>query len=302
MIWQWIIPPLIGCVIGYITNAIAIKMLFRPHRAYYIGRFHVPLTPGVIPRNKDRLGAAIGDVVSRELLNAEVVEQALANEEMLMRVGDAFDGFIEDLSQRQDSLHDVLDRYLPVGEVDLRAAELEDKITTMLHQRLVAADLGTVAAQAITEHVLKKSPSVLKGMVNGLMDPNKRHSITGQLREALNRYIEEGGYELLHGMIAKEADGLMTKPIADFLTPHEEKIPALREQFLRLYQQLIRSGTERILSAVDIGRIVRERIASFDSVTVEKLVMEVMNRELRAIIWLGALLGFLMGFVNYLLF
>ena len=37
---SWITAPLIGGLIGLITNSLAIKMLFRPHRAVYIGKFH----------------------------------------------------------------------------------------------------------------------------------------------------------------------------------------------------------------------------------------------------------------------
>ena len=29
-ILPWILPPLLGAIIGYVTNRIAIKMLFRP--------------------------------------------------------------------------------------------------------------------------------------------------------------------------------------------------------------------------------------------------------------------------------
>ncbi len=31
MIWTYILPPLVGGIIGYVTNDIAIRMLFRPH-------------------------------------------------------------------------------------------------------------------------------------------------------------------------------------------------------------------------------------------------------------------------------
>ncbi|MEI3219612.1 MAG: DUF445 family protein [Lachnoclostridium sp.] len=45
--------PLIGAVIGYCTNYIAVKMLFRPLKAIKIGRFTLPFTPGMIPKKKE---------------------------------------------------------------------------------------------------------------------------------------------------------------------------------------------------------------------------------------------------------
>lgn len=61
--WTFIIGPIVGGIIGGFTNKVAIKMLFRPHTAKYIGRVHIPLTPGIIPKEKGRIARAIGDVM-----------------------------------------------------------------------------------------------------------------------------------------------------------------------------------------------------------------------------------------------
>ena len=45
----------------------------------------------------------------------------------------------------------------------------------------------------------------------------------------------------------------------------------------------------------------RNKIAAFDAAQLETLILGIMRRELRAIVWLGALLGLLMGSLNLLL-
>ena len=60
MILKLILAPVLGGVIGYITNDLAIRMLFRPRKAVYIGKLHVPFTPGLIPQQKERIAASIG--------------------------------------------------------------------------------------------------------------------------------------------------------------------------------------------------------------------------------------------------
>ena len=57
MIWTYILPPLVGGVIGYVTNDIAIRMLFRPHSAKHIMGWRVPFTPGIIPKETGRIVA-----------------------------------------------------------------------------------------------------------------------------------------------------------------------------------------------------------------------------------------------------
>jgi len=67
----WVMPPLIGAIIGYFTNWLAIKMLFRPYKAIRIAGRTLPFTPGLLPREKDNLAISLGKTVSKELLTPE---------------------------------------------------------------------------------------------------------------------------------------------------------------------------------------------------------------------------------------
>jgi len=83
MNFEIIIPPVIGSVIGYTTNWLAIKMLFRPHHAHYIGKLRLPFTPGVIPREKNRIAKSLGLAVGNNLLTEEVILKELTNEKII---------------------------------------------------------------------------------------------------------------------------------------------------------------------------------------------------------------------------
>ncbi|MBD2245964.1 DUF445 domain-containing protein [Nostoc sp. FACHB-888] len=67
-LWLYVSPPVLGGIIGYFTNDIAIKMLFRPYRAIYIAGRRVPFTPGLIPRNQERLALNISKTIMGSLL------------------------------------------------------------------------------------------------------------------------------------------------------------------------------------------------------------------------------------------
>src|SRR5919199_547780 len=73
-IWLLVAPPVVGGVIGYFTNDIAIKMLFRPYRAIYIGQRRLPFTPGLIPRNQERLAKRVSDTIMGSLLTPEELQ------------------------------------------------------------------------------------------------------------------------------------------------------------------------------------------------------------------------------------
>ncbi len=73
-VWLFVAPPVVGGIIGYFTNDIAIRMLFRPYRAYYLGSKRVPFTPGLIPRNQERLAKRISDTIMGSLLTPEELQ------------------------------------------------------------------------------------------------------------------------------------------------------------------------------------------------------------------------------------
>lgn len=67
-LWLYVSPPVVGGIIGYFTNDIAIKMLFRPYRAIYVAGRQLPFTPGLIPRNQERLAKRVSDTIMGSLL------------------------------------------------------------------------------------------------------------------------------------------------------------------------------------------------------------------------------------------
>ncbi|NQD65541.1 DUF445 domain-containing protein [Bacillus haikouensis] len=71
----------IGALIGGITNSLAIKMLFRPYKAYYIGRFKVPFTPGLIPKRREELARQLGNMVVDHLITPESLQNKVMNED-----------------------------------------------------------------------------------------------------------------------------------------------------------------------------------------------------------------------------
>ncbi len=67
-LWIFFVPPLAGSIIGYFTNDIAIKMLFKPYKPIYIGKYKLPFTPGLIPSNQERLAQKVSDTIMGSLL------------------------------------------------------------------------------------------------------------------------------------------------------------------------------------------------------------------------------------------
>ena len=72
-------PPVVGAIIGYVTNKVAIKMLFRPLRAWRLGGIRIPMTPGVVPSKRLELAQNMGEVVGDHLLTSKEIFIVLKN-------------------------------------------------------------------------------------------------------------------------------------------------------------------------------------------------------------------------------
>jgi hypothetical protein len=95
LLFIWLLPPLVGAVIGYVTNAIAIKMLFRPLKEVRFFGIRIPFTPGILPRRRHKLAAGIGAMVEGELITPEIIKQRLRREDVRENIKTAVAGYTE---------------------------------------------------------------------------------------------------------------------------------------------------------------------------------------------------------------
>lgn len=71
-----LILTIVGGLIGWITNILAIKLLFRPIKPIKIPILNIEIL-GLIPKRKNEIAANIGEVISNELLSMDdILNQA----------------------------------------------------------------------------------------------------------------------------------------------------------------------------------------------------------------------------------
>lgn len=76
------VPTVIGALVGGLTNLLAIKMLFHPFAAIYIGKWKLPFTPGLIPRRREEIAVKLGEMVVNHLITADGLKKKLNDPEL----------------------------------------------------------------------------------------------------------------------------------------------------------------------------------------------------------------------------
>ena len=104
----YLISAIIGAIIGYITNWLAIKMLFKPHKEKRIFGIKVPFTPGLIPKEKERIAKSVGDTVGKHILTNEVITESLKNEEILNGLKGILNKKIDEAFESNDTIDNIV--------------------------------------------------------------------------------------------------------------------------------------------------------------------------------------------------
>lgn len=105
-----LISPILGAIIGYFTNWLAIKMLFLPRKPKYIGKFRVPFTPGLIPKEREKLSKKIAKVFEENILNKETIEKNLFTEQNKEKVYLLIKKNWDNLIEKDYEIKDIIEK------------------------------------------------------------------------------------------------------------------------------------------------------------------------------------------------
>lgn len=294
-IMQYISGPIIGAVIGYFTNYLAVKMLFRPYYPKKIGKWQLPFTPGIIPKRKPQLAKAIGKAVGEELFTEADLRKMLVSEESKEKVSTAIVERLCVAANGQAQTAETLALSLTSrDEYENTKARLTETLSETLARSAKEADIGRIVAEQGRAVVNEKKASLgmlafvlSDGMVNGVLD---------KFAEKINAYIAENGAEKLLPVVKERVDEFSEKPIGDALSDAARE--RLKKAVGEAYEKLLVGAGDVLFQTADISEIVEEKVNAMDVRALEKLCMSVMKKELTAVVNLGALLGFLIGILN----
>lgn len=293
--WKLITTPLIGAVIGYATNWVAVKMLFRPQKEVRLFGRQLPFTPGVIPKGKERLARAVGRAVEEKLLAREVLQEVLLSEEKKEVVRKAAADMLERQKMSQETLREAAERITSEEKTEHFLERAEETVTDMIYDKVLQKNVGEIIADKVLEIAKEKLKDSMFGMMLGgsLLEP-----IARQVEEKINEYVAEYGRPVVEQMVREESENLQAKTVGELFEQIEDSGVDLPALAVEQYESLVRTRLPVVLDSLRLSEIVEERIQAMDVSEVEELMLSIMKKELGAVVNLGALIGLILGLVN----
>jgi hypothetical protein len=311
------VPALAGALIGFVTNVIAIRMLFRPLREIRLFGIRLPFTPGILPRQRHRLAVSIGGMVQRELLTPDLLRQRFQRDDVREKVYQSVSRFTE--TALAVPLWDIFGQSAPPPEramlSSLADAFVHSPLCTGLARALVVSLTGD----------LNRSFFDILGIIDpvdaalppdpGAGDGRALAPRNGEAEQRVERFIEEALRSragLIAGYLREEAAkqyAALAKTCVDFLrrddTHHELELQGriflagailklnMFQRFFLSAAQYDRTLSEQMPEIIDdlIGQTesllengaVRRRLLDFLGASVERLFADGSPAAARAI-------------------
>ena len=229
---NYIIPVIVGGVIGYITNWIAIKMLFRPHYEKRIFNIPIPFTPGLIPKEKNRIAKSIGEAVGEYLLSPEVVVDALfKNEGSIEKV---IIHYINRLKHEERTLEDLISS-LNYGEFEGRKEDIKKKLASLIALNFRKDQFEDRLIKLIDEYIFIVSRDNIYGIIEGKIESflnylansdEVKEELSGLLIGKLNKLSQDD--RSISEIIPED----IVNSFKDFILQNEENIVKLLKNIL----------------------------------------------------------------------
>lgn len=178
----------IGAIIGYFTNWLAIKMLFKPHNEVRFLGVKVPFTPGLIPKEKERIANSVGNAVGYHLLDKETIIESLCSEKINNSIKSYFDEKIENMKENDNTVEEFIEETININ--------LENSIRTNI-PRLIEND-------NLVETLKYEGKGMLESQLLTLMNENPKNILNSYEYENFIKNLADKGNEYLGGNEIRE--------------------------------------------------------------------------------------------------
>lgn len=287
--------PVIGAVIGCFTNYIAVKMLFRPRNAINIGKYTLPFTPGIIPKRKAALAKAVGNTISNSLLGKNEIKEIIESEEMKNAFVNGVMQIINDKTANESTISTLLSDIIGEENYSQKKDVLTSKLADRITQELLNMDVGKIITDRGVE-VLKQKMS--NPMLSFLINEKTLKYVAVPIGEQINEYIRMEGKSKIENYVAKEFADLEKRQLDSLIVNKEEVMLKIQYKLSSLYTNFITNNIESFVNNFKINEIVEEKISNMSNESLEELTLSVVKKELDMIVYLGAVIGFVMGILN----
>ncbi|ASV66355.1 DUF445 family protein [Cytobacillus kochii] len=179
-----------GAIIGGVTNYLAIKMIFKPYRAIYIGKWRLPFTPGLIPKRRGEMAEQMGKLVINHLLTPEGIQKKLQNERFQTMLTQFAVVEVEKKLKTEKTLEHLLEQI----DINEPAKMAEDKIGAFLevkYENWMRTNQDVAMKEILPQKLVGKVEEQLPQLSNWIVQSAKNYFASEEGKESIQRMADD---------------------------------------------------------------------------------------------------------------
>ncbi|MBG9547868.1 DUF445 domain-containing protein [Cytobacillus firmus] len=178
-----ILMMIIGALIGGFTNYLAIKMLFKPYNAVYIGKWKVPFTPGLIPKRRDEMADQMGKLVVNHLLTPESIKKKFINDQFLRDMTGIVQKEMETILQSEKSAEDIMAAF-GITDGQVKTEKRIDLLIEQKYEKIISEYRDLPLKEVIPQGLLDKADEKIPAISSMILQKGVDYfsSIEGKMR------------------------------------------------------------------------------------------------------------------------
>ena len=195
---NYIITPLTCAIIGYSTNWLAIKMLFRPHYEKRLFGIKMPFTPGLIPKERERLSKKIAETIGEHMITEDMLKEAFLSKDMSDSAKELLNENFNLLAQNTMSVSEILSIILKTNEKEnldlvsnilLKSKKIFENESLILKVSEVINDKVTLSIQNFD--IKKHFPNTLEYLENIVIEKGMHYLSGDNFMQLVKEKISE---------------------------------------------------------------------------------------------------------------
>lgn len=244
-------------LIGFLTNWLAITMLFRPtHKRPLLGQ-------GLIPAQKDRIAYRLARAVSEDLINPQIIKQKIHESQAIAKYREEATVYVKNIIDDPEFRANL--KVLVVSYVDEMIADPD--VRSSIAKKLIN-QIDEAIEENSFEKVALRAYSFLKG-------------------KEMQDLVESALVKLLTGI----EHGL--NKMDTFL----DDLPAKLDEHGSVIEEMVTGLLYKLINQLDVHALVEDNLRQYDEKKLENLIKNASNDQLKYIQYLGAVLGTFGGFI-----
>jgi len=244
-------------MIGFLTNWLAITMLFRPLKKRPL------LGQGLIPAHKERIAFRLAHAVSEDLINPVLINEKIRESEAISRYRKHALLHLQRVTRKEEFRQDLKSWLISYIKSLIQDREFRRKVSDH-----ILLELEDALQDKVLEKAALKTYSFFRG-------------------QSLHEFIED---LLLRIPVSAERN---IAYVEDYL----DELPARIDSNSEKLDEVILQVLNRLVNQLNVHELVEENLRKYDEQKLENMIRNATNEQLKTIQYLGALLGTIGGFV-----